>query len=203
MTRSKSITRCIAALAVLAILFTSCTNKGSVPKEDEKKANESKTVETTTEINKEEVKAPEKKTDKVTDSSGDKNDAKNDTYLILSQKHGFSLEAPLSWENKVIIKEDDKGLTIAHKTISPKAMAKDPVFLTIVEFGSEEEWEQESKKTDQPFPYEKLGVVNGKVFARVQLLDFPYSDEDKDDKDEFNKILSETEEVLKSFKAIK
>lgn len=123
------------------------------------------------------------------------------SYVMVSQKYGFSLEAPASWKGRVKISEDNDGFIVRHLTASQQASAQNPILINIIEYGSEAYWDQESKKEDQPFPYEKVGVINGKVFASIVVLDFPYDEKSPKDMKEYTEMMDSVEKVLKSFKA--
>jgi hypothetical protein len=123
------------------------------------------------------------------------------SYVMVSQKYGFSLDAPASWKGRVKISEDNDGFIVRHLTASQQASAQNPILINIIEYGSEAYWDQESKKEDQPFPYEKVGVINGKVFASIAVLDFPYDEKSPKDMKEYTEMMDSVEKVLKSFKA--
>ncbi|SFG13721.1 hypothetical protein SAMN05660649_00828 [Desulfotomaculum arcticum] len=125
----------------------------------------------------------------------------NLVYLI-SEKYGFYLEAPMFWSGRVVISEENDSFTVKHRTTSKNVSAKNPVILNVINYGSEKKWEQDANKKDEPFPYEKLGVINGNVFAGMPSFDFPYDDKSPTDKKEYTEIISSLDVVLKSFKPI-
>ncbi|OQB16071.1 MAG: hypothetical protein BWY15_00200 [Firmicutes bacterium ADurb.Bin193] len=126
--------------------------------------------------------------------------SKDEKYIITSEKYGFMLEAPKSWEDKVIINEDN-NFVVSHKTVSKSATVQNPIIFTIVEYGNREKWEQDSKKENEPFPYEKLSEINGKVYAYILPFEFPYDDKTPEDLKQYTDIMNEAEAVLKTFKA--
>lgn len=70
----------------------------------------------------------------------------------------------------------------------------------MVEYGSKEKWEQDSKKQDQPFPYEKLGEIDGKVYAYILPFDVPYDDKTPEDLEQYTSIMNQVQGVLKTFR---
>lgn len=129
-----------------------------------------------------------------------KKDIQETQFLLVSEKFGFSLEAPGSWKGRVEISEENNSFMVKHVTISKEAPVKSPIIINIIEYGSVEKWEQDSKKKDEPFPYEKLGEIDGKVFAYIPPFDFPYDDNSPEDLKEYTEMMSLVEKVLKSFK---
>lgn len=124
------------------------------------------------------------------------------TYALVSEKYGFSMEAPASWKGRVAISEENSSFIVQHLTASPKTPVRNPVVINVIEYGSVAYWEQESTKEDQPFPYEKLGVINGKVFACIPPFDFPYDENSPEDLKEYTEMMASVEKVLQSFKPI-
>jgi inhibitor of cysteine peptidase len=129
-------------------------------------------------------------------------DSQDEKFYLRSEKYGFYLEAPAHWRDKVEVSEEDHGFVVRHRTISKDAVVQNPVIINVVEYGTVEKWEQDSIKEDEPFPYDKVGVINGRVFASVFLFDFPYGPESPTDAEEFESLLSSRDEVLKSFTPI-
>ncbi len=97
------------------------------------------------------------------------------------------------------VSEDDCGFIVRHRTISSEATVQSPIIINIIQYGTVGEWERDSEKEDEPFPYDKVGVMDGKVFASVFLFDFPYDAGSPEDAKEFEDLLSSLDEVLESF----
>lgn len=124
----------------------------------------------------------------------------NEEYIIASEKFGFTLKAPKSWEDRVEISEGE-DFSVRHKTISQNAAVQSPPVFTIVEYGSREKWEEDSNKEGEPFPYERLGEIDGLVYAYILPFDMPYDDKTPDDLEEYTRLIEEARDVLKTFKA--
>jgi inhibitor of cysteine peptidase len=127
--------------------------------------------------------------------------SKDEKYIVISEQYGFMLELPSSWEGKVEISEA-RDFVVSHKTVSESALAQNPIIFTIVEYGSREKWEQDSKKEGQPFPFKKLGEIGGKVYAYILPFDLPYDEKTPEDLKQYTEMMNEVEEVLKTFKAV-
>ncbi|BAF60542.1 predicted secreted protein [Pelotomaculum thermopropionicum SI] len=121
---------------------------------------------------------------------------------LVSEKYGFSMEAPAFWKGKVEVNEENGSFTVRHVTASKNAPIQNPVIINIIQYGSVAKWEQDSKKENEPFPYEKLGVIDGKVFASVFTFSSPYDDNSPADQKEYAEIMSSAETVLKSFRPL-
>jgi hypothetical protein len=129
-------------------------------------------------------------------------DSQDEVFRLISEKYGFYLTAPASWSEMVGVSEDEYGFLVTHRTISKEAAVQNPFIINIIEYGTIEKWEQDSKREGEPFPYDKVGEIDGKVFASIFLFDFPYGPESPEDVEQFESLLSSLDEVLKSFTPI-
>ena len=149
----------------------------------------------------ESVSAPGATSNQEAGGKAEKNE-QDSKLLLVSEKFGFTMEAPAFWKGKVKISEDNDSFTVRHITKSAKAPVQDPVIINVIQYGSEAKWEQDAKKENEPFPYQKLGVINGMVFASVFTFDFPYDDSSPADQKEYAEIMDSVDGVLKTFKPL-